>query len=237
MRALAPEGASWPIPAGRKRGPSPGSGRPGVTAGLARRGNLRSWSVRRLALAGRARGHQFRVHFLGRPVHRLGQALLLVLRALPRDLRPRVLQVPVLDLRVRLLAQVREERLRVLQPAVAGRQVPAPVPLAPARRGGSSLVPPLSLSTASHRESWTGMKPSPRCQLPPRPCLAPGGPRCRAGQAARSRGLLVPGSRLEGRAGQRRAVAGGERGGSGCGRCGSASAARGEPLPGPGRVR
>src|SRR6266851_7802353 len=33
---------------------------------------------------------------------------------------------PVLDLRVRLLSQVREKLLRVLQPAVAGQQVRAP---------------------------------------------------------------------------------------------------------------
>ena len=127
MRALAPEGASCPIPAGRKRGPPAGISAQGYR-GASSSGNLRVRVRGRLALAGRARGHQFRVHLLGRLAHRLGQALLLVLRALPRYLRPRVPQVPVLDLRFRLLAQVREEPGRVLQLAVAGRQVPAPVP-------------------------------------------------------------------------------------------------------------
>src|SRR6266851_2540506 len=80
--------------------------------GLARRGNI---LLRvRLALAGRARGHQLCEHFLGRPLHRLGQASLLVPRALPRDIRPRILQVAVLDLRVRLLSQVREKLLTSL---------------------------------------------------------------------------------------------------------------------------
>lgn len=48
--------------------------------------------------------------------------------ALPGDIRPGVLQVAVFDLRVGLLAQAGEEPHRVLQPAVAGRQVRASVP-------------------------------------------------------------------------------------------------------------
>jgi hypothetical protein len=50
--------------------------------GLARQGSLLQV---RLALAGRARGHQLSEHFLGRPVHRLGQAGLLVLPRSPQQ--------------------------------------------------------------------------------------------------------------------------------------------------------
>jgi hypothetical protein len=56
---------------------------------LPARGSLRV----RLALAGRARGHQLREHFLRRPVHRLGEAGQLVLRALPSDIRSGVFEV------------------------------------------------------------------------------------------------------------------------------------------------